>query len=157
MLALCLILLPCWHDWLKPTLYAMVWPDLTSWYGTIWSADCFNRVFDCLLEYLTVLLEYIDLEWQGTASIWVGLYPARPALGYTTASMHSITTYYNCKCKKLMFQALKVVEETDDQHYDLRDYPCNANKQYPAGHTFISVPVFSNVTRDIIRKDIING
>jgi len=30
----------------------------------MWFADCLNRVFDCLLEYLTVLLEHMDLEWQ---------------------------------------------------------------------------------------------
>jgi len=31
-------------------------------------ADYFNRMFDCLLEYLTVSIRvyYVDLEWQGT-------------------------------------------------------------------------------------------
>ena len=28
--------------------------------------DCFNRIFDCLLEYL----ERLQTRWQGTASIW---------------------------------------------------------------------------------------
>ena len=46
-------------------------------------------------------------------------------------SMHIIITYYNCKYVKLMtFNDFKVVEGTDDQHYDLGDYPCNANRQY---------------------------
>ena len=37
-------------------------------------------VIAALIEYLTVLLEYPDLlqtRWQGTASIWEGLDPAR--------------------------------------------------------------------------------
>jgi len=41
-------------------------------------------VFDSLLNYLTALLEYIDLEWLSTANVWVGLCPARPILGYAT-------------------------------------------------------------------------
>ena len=38
-----------------------------------------------LLEYLTVLLEYLDLfqsQWRVTASILEGLGPARPAPGH---------------------------------------------------------------------------
>jgi len=38
-----------------------------------------------LMDCVTVLLEYIDLEWQGTANIWADLCPARPAPGYGTA------------------------------------------------------------------------
>jgi len=38
------------------------------------------------IKYLTVLLEYIDLEWQGTAKVWAGLCPARLAFGYSTAN-----------------------------------------------------------------------
>jgi len=67
--------------------------DLISW----WFADCFNRVFDCSLEYLTVLLEYIDLEWQGTANIWASLCPARPALGYTSVSYYGVIVKIEAK------------------------------------------------------------
>ena len=38
-----------------------------------------------LKEYLTVLLEYLDLlqtRWQGTANIWEGLDSANRAFGY---------------------------------------------------------------------------
>ena len=59
-------------------------------------------------------------------------------------SMYIIITYYNCKYTKLTFNDLKVVESTDDQHYDLGDYPNNANRQYPPGHNSISIPVFSS-------------
>ena len=40
-----------------------------------------------LIEYLTVLLEYLDLlqiKWQNTANIWEGLDPAGVSFGYTT-------------------------------------------------------------------------
>ena len=39
-------------------------------------------VIAALIEYLTVLLEYLDIlqtRWHGTASIWEGLGPARHA------------------------------------------------------------------------------
>ena len=45
------------------------------------------------IEYLTVLLEYLDLlqtRWQGTASIWEGLGPARHV-------------FLLCHCLKLMY------------------------------------------------------
>ena len=42
--------------------------------------DCFNRIFDFLLEYLDLL----QTRWQGKASIWEGLGPARHAFGCTT-------------------------------------------------------------------------
>ena len=50
-------------------------------------------VIAALIEYLTVLLEYLDLlqtRWQGTASIWQGLGPARDA-------------FLLCHCLKLMY------------------------------------------------------
>ena len=45
----------------------------------------YNLVYRCLIEYLTVLLKYLDLfqsRWQGTAGIWKGVGPDWLALGY---------------------------------------------------------------------------
>ena len=54
-------------------------------------------VIAALIEYLTVLLEYLDLlqtKWQDTVSIWEGLGPAR----------HAFLLRHCLKLMYLMFQ-----------------------------------------------------
>ena len=38
--------------------------------------DCFNTIFDCTIR----VCRSVQTSWQGTASIWVGLGPARHAI-----------------------------------------------------------------------------
>ena len=53
-----------------------------------------HGLLTALLDYLTVLLEYLDLlqaRWQSTAGIWEDLGSARPAFGYAI-DVNDITT-----------------------------------------------------------------
>ena len=52
------------------------------------------------------------------------------------------------------FNDFKVAESTDDQHYDLGDYPYYTNKQYRPSHSSIAVLIFFNMEAIIIRKDM---
>ena len=53
-----------------------------------------------LIEYLTVLLEYLDLlqtRWQGTANIWEGLGPAKYAFWLCVSHILTIlVSDYSC-------------------------------------------------------------
>ena len=52
-------------------------------------------LLNALLEYLTVLLEYLDLfefQWRSTANVWKGLGTARPPLA--TPLLLLLCVYY---------------------------------------------------------------